>query len=304
VGAPRDCSNAAATCFEGVACDETADLCVPANPSASGTACGGDVCVDAGTCDGNGVCSGESNVDCSNLDTDCEIGVCDGTSGACVAQPRADGTVCDDADACTENNICESGVCGGDAVVCEDDNNECTAPSCDPAQGCVFENLPFGSTCSDSFCSADGTSVSAGICDGSGACTEDTTTLTSCAPYVCGVSAEGAACLSSCEADVDCAEGFVCSNAECVEPGEDMGDMGTPDMGETDMGDDMGETDMGTPDMAIDDMGADMAGPDIGPQAQGQLEGSGLACASTDARPDHALLMLLVLGIGLRLRRR
>lgn len=304
VGAPRDCSNAAATCFESVACDETADLCVPANPSASGTACGGDVCVDAGTCDGNGVCSGESNVDCSNLDTDCEIGVCDGTSGACVAQPRPDGTVCDDADACTENNICESGVCGGDAVVCEDDDNECTAPSCDPAQGCVFENLPFGSTCSDSFCSADGTSVSAGICDGSGACTEDTTTLTSCAPYVCGVSAEGAACLSSCEADVDCAEGFVCSNAECVEPGEDMGDMGTPDMGETDMGDDMGETDMGTPDMAIDDMGADMTGPDAGPQAQGQLEGSGLACASTDARPDHALLMLLVLGIGLRMRRR
>jgi MYXO-CTERM domain-containing protein len=304
VGAPRDCSNAAATCFEGVACDEAADLCVPANPSASGTACGGDVCVDAGTCDGNGVCSGESNVDCSNLDTDCEIGVCDGTSGACVAQPRPDGTVCDDADACTENNICESGVCGGDAVVCEDDDNECTAPSCDPAQGCVFEDLPFGSTCSESFCSADGTSVSAGICDGSGACTEDTTTLTSCAPYVCGVSAEGAACLSSCEADVDCAEGFVCSNAECVEPGEDMGDMGTPDMGETDMGDDMGETDMGTPDMAIDDMGADMAGPDAGPQAQGQLEGSGLACASTDARPDHALLMLLVLGIGLRIRRR
>lgn len=304
VGAPRDCSNAAATCFEGVACDEAADLCVPANPSASGTACGGDVCVDAGTCDGNGVCSGESNVDCSNLDTDCEIGVCDGTSGACVAQPRPDGTVCDDADACTENNICESGVCGGDAVVCEDDDNECTAPSCDPAQGCVFEDLPFGSTCSESFCSADGTSVSAGICDGSGACTEDTTTLTSCAPYVCGVSAEGAACLSSCEADVDCAEGFVCSNAECVEPGEDMGDMGTPDMGETDMGDDMGETDMGTPDMAIDDMGADMAGPDAGPQVQGQLEGSGLACASTDARPDHALLMLLVLGIGLRVRRR
>ncbi len=304
VGAPRDCSNAAATCFEGVACDEAADLCVPANPSASGTACGGDVCVDAGTCDGNGVCSGESNVDCSNLDTDCEIGVCDGTSGACVAQPRPDGTVCDDADACTENNICESGVCGGDAVVCEDDDNECTAPSCDPAQGCVFEDLPFGSTCSESFCSADGTSVSAGICDGSGACTEDTTTLTSCAPYVCGVSAEGAACLSSCEADVDCAEGFVCSNAECVEPGEDMGDMGTPDMGETDMGDDMGETDMGEPDMPIDDMGADMAGPDAGPQAQGQLEGSGLACASTDARPDHALLMLLVLGIGLRIRRR
>lgn len=304
VGAPRDCSNAAATCFEGVACDETADLCVPANPSASGTACGGDVCVDAGTCDGNGVCSGESNVDCSNLDTDCEIGVCDGTSGACVAQPRPDGTVCDDADACTENNICESGVCGGDAVVCEDDNNECTAPSCDPAQGCVFENLPFGSTCSESFCSADGTSVSAGICDGSGACTEDTTTLTSCAPYVCGVSAEGAACLSSCEEDVDCAEGFVCNGAECVEPGEDMGDMGTPDMGETDMGTDMGETDMGEPDMAIDDMGADMAGPDVGPQVQGQLEGSGLACASTDARPDHALLMLLVLGIGLRIRRR
>jgi len=308
LGTARDCSSAAATCFDGVACDETANLCVPANPTPAGTVCGGDACVQAGACDGAGTCSGESMVDCSNLNTACQVGSCDPSTGLCIAISRPDGTVCDDQDACTENNTCEAGACTGDPVVCQDDGNECTTVRCDVAQGCVTENTVFGTVCSATFCSADGTGIYSGICDGSGACSEDTTTFVDCAPYVCLGTGIGDNCLISCAQDLDCQAGFVCENDACVDPGQGDPD---PDMGEPDMGEDMGESDMGESDMGELDMGEpDMGEPDMGPvdmdqpdtsEILGTLEGSGCACSATSG-PDHSWLLLL--GFAALFRRR
>jgi hypothetical protein len=49
----------------------------------------------------------------------------------------AEGSACDDGNACTARDTLIEGVCRGRAVVC-DDGNEMTADECDPGSGCVF----------------------------------------------------------------------------------------------------------------------------------------------------------------------
>jgi hypothetical protein len=53
----------------------------------------------------------------------------------CTGQPN--GTLCNDNSVCTQADVCENGVCiGTDFLSCNDDN-VCTADSCDAALGCV-----------------------------------------------------------------------------------------------------------------------------------------------------------------------
>ena len=49
---------------------------------------------------------------------------------------------CSDSNACTQDDVCQSGTCKpGTAIPC-DDGNACTADSCDAAKGCQFTALP------------------------------------------------------------------------------------------------------------------------------------------------------------------
>jgi hypothetical protein len=50
-----------------------------------------------------------------------------------------DGTVCNDANACTTNDTCSVGACIGAPLDCRD-GNPCTNDSCNPATGCVNTN--------------------------------------------------------------------------------------------------------------------------------------------------------------------
>ncbi|MCU0295879.1 MAG: hypothetical protein MUD05_07470, partial [Candidatus Nanopelagicales bacterium] len=56
---------------------------------------------------------------------------------------------CDDFDACTDPDTCTDGICGGPAVDCDDDN-PCTADSCNPATGCVNTPVDPAAFCDDS----------------------------------------------------------------------------------------------------------------------------------------------------------
>lgn len=92
------------------------------------------------------------------------------TGGVCV--PIADGTVCDDGNACTQTAACQAGVCvGSDPVACNNLLRICHTSSnatCDPTTGCVFTALPNGSTCEDGVC-CNGTCCS-GCCGADGSC--------------------------------------------------------------------------------------------------------------------------------------
>ena len=92
-------------------------------------------------------------------DNQCTADFCQGEAG-CLSEPLT-GDQCDDGDACTAADACQNGVCGGEPVVCVDDN-PCTDDSCDSALGCLNEpnQLPcddedpctVNDTCSEAQC--------------------------------------------------------------------------------------------------------------------------------------------------------
>jgi hypothetical protein len=87
-------------------------------PVQNGTACNdGLACTTGESCE-SGVCEGGDALDCSALGDPCTVGACIEAAGGCVAQPRPDGTLCDDGRSDTVQDACHSGVCTGeDAAV-------------------------------------------------------------------------------------------------------------------------------------------------------------------------------------------
>ena len=87
------------------------------------------------------------NMDCSAQD-DCHgDGVCNPASGSCDFPALANGTVCDDENACTQLDSCWGGTCvGGNTISCE-----CfEGGGCDAATGeCVGTALADGASCGD-----------------------------------------------------------------------------------------------------------------------------------------------------------
>ena len=138
-------------------CDQSTGECKHVNVS-DGTACNdGNACTINDSCV-NGKCQGGAPLDCSkvkDLNTACTVGVCDPKAGGCIAQPKKDGTTCDDSNACTINDKCVNGQCRGENKVC-DDGNACTVDFCDPKTGkCVNNAMDDGTKCGDCMiCSA------------------------------------------------------------------------------------------------------------------------------------------------------
>lgn len=112
---------------DGITCDD-------ANPCTSSDECYG------------GMCAVGYSKDCSHVNTECSIGACDVTSGNCIALSRNDGMPCDDGIACTENDVCNAGVCQGVEKSCND-NNPCTIDRCHEEIGCMIQHQDYGETC-------------------------------------------------------------------------------------------------------------------------------------------------------------
>jgi len=132
-GVARDCSSAGNQCNEGI-CDEGLGQCVT-QPKDNGTVCDDtQFCTDNDTCM-DGVCTGSTR-DCSSQTDQCNNGICDEGIDQCVAQPKDNGTVCDDdmfcngADACSDGNCsihsgnpCPPLICIESFASCFDDND-------------------------------------------------------------------------------------------------------------------------------------------------------------------------------------
>jgi hypothetical protein len=60
-----------------------------------------------------------------------------------------DGDVCDDQNACTDDDVCQGGFCmAGPSVACDTSTDTgCTVTSCNPKDGCVQKVAPDGSLC-------------------------------------------------------------------------------------------------------------------------------------------------------------
>jgi hypothetical protein len=147
IGELKDCSFSPLSECNTMACNPATGACEGTpNAAKNGETCTltGDFCMVGRTCQA-GQCTGGAPKDCSSLTVGCNNGVCDPANGACVAEPVpqggqcfdgidechtgtcdanakcvaspvADGTVCNDHNACTTNDACTAGVCGGTAT--------------------------------------------------------------------------------------------------------------------------------------------------------------------------------------------
>lgn len=186
-------------CDDGNACTQldscSAGACVGAKPI---TCAAMDSCHDAGTCDPmTGACSNPekpentlcddgdrctlndrcivgscmpvSTVTCAAMDACHDAGVCDKVTGLCSNPEKPEGTVCDDGNACTVNDVCIAGGCTAGAVVdCVASDGCHDTGACDPMTGqCSNPEKPTGTPCDDNnACTANDRCVS-GVCQSS-----------------------------------------------------------------------------------------------------------------------------------------
>jgi len=148
-------------------CDTTTGFCSdPAKPD--DTACDdANACTQADSCE-LGVCSGASPVVCVAKDQCHTAGVCDTTTGFCSDPAKPDDTPCDDGNACTQADSCQSGVCtGANPVVCVAKDQCHVAGSCDTAAGlCSDPAKPDDTACDDASACTRTDSCQSGVCAG------------------------------------------------------------------------------------------------------------------------------------------
>ena len=166
-GNPVQCAGALA-CVSAGTCDPMTGVCSGA-PKPPGTACDdGLKCTTGDVCDGKGTCGG-TPVTCPGPVDACHVGgVCDATTGACVAANAKDGTPCNDGNACTQTDICQAGQCVGTRPVSCAMPAQChVAGTCNPATGmCADTIAPDGTGCDDGNSCTTGDKCVAGACVG------------------------------------------------------------------------------------------------------------------------------------------
>ncbi len=221
-------------------CDKAEGLCVNC---ASDLDCAGGKCVDH-ACQAVKTC--KSSLDCP--------AVCDQTAGVCVqckesvdcptdqacfsgtCKPilckgplcsggksflcKADGSGyeagknCDDKNACTDGDSCDTGLCKpGPAKVC-DDQNPCTTDSCDPLLGCQFKANT--AACDDLAPCTENDVCSGGACAGKPMVCEDgkVCTADACKDGNCVFVAQG----GTCDDGNACTTGDACTGGACKGP--------------------------------------------------------------------------------------
>jgi serine protease len=137
----------------------------------AGPTCSSDAdCDDGLYCNGvetcqAGVCQAGTPVDCSGLNDQCNVGVCDETSDSCVKEPANEGLACDDGLFCNVGETCQSGVCTGGTDRSCDDSNPCTTDSCDEANNnCINTPVADGTSCDDDLYCNGAETCQTGVC--------------------------------------------------------------------------------------------------------------------------------------------
>jgi hypothetical protein len=164
----------------------------------------------------------------------CEQQICDSTTYTCTnlggTWEWRTSTVCDDRDACTENEICAAGTCSGTEVACA--AGGCCVPECDLETGCytVPGTCGGGETCGaneivlPSACEGCGEEGADGICGAGGTFTCDAAIHTLCQVVSCGgvtyrcTNAGGTwawRSVAGCDDSDACTYGDVCSGGTC-----------------------------------------------------------------------------------------
>jgi hypothetical protein len=210
-----DCSHLDSPCMVGLCVDKDEGECIQV-PREDGTACDdGDLCTaDEGVCF-FGQCVADVK-DCSQAGDQCNEGVCDPQTGACVPRPINDGTTCDDGRFCTTDTTCQAGQCVGQARSCAEYVDQCNDAACSDTLGCYA--LPLtGNSCSDGLYCTTNDICQAGVCVGGP--TRDCSGLDSqCTVGTCNETTQSCAVASRPDGTV-CNDGRFCTTATACAAG-------------------------------------------------------------------------------------
>jgi hypothetical protein len=138
----------------------------PAKPD--GSPCDdGDACTQTDTCQ-SAVCTGADPVICTALDDCHNVGTCNSSTGICSNPQKPNGSACDDGDACTQTDECQSGNCvGSDPVACTPLDQCHNAGTCDSGTGvCSDPPKVDGSPCDDGDACTQTDTCQSGTCTG------------------------------------------------------------------------------------------------------------------------------------------
>jgi MYXO-CTERM domain-containing protein len=175
-------------CHTAGSCDPATGMCL--NPVvANGTPCNDNsLCTSGETCQ-TGVCTPATTVTCAAPDQCHDAATCNATTGVCDYPLKANGTNCNDSNACTQQDSCQSGVCTGmNPVTCVPSDQCHVAGTCDTSTGvCSNPAKADGTACDDGnmctvtdVCTAGACAPGAARnCDDSIACTADSCVATS-----------------------------------------------------------------------------------------------------------------------------
>ncbi len=207
-------------CHDAGTCNPSTGLC--SNPNkANGSACDdGNACTQSDTCQ-NGTCVGSNPVVCTALDSCHDIGVCNTETGVCTNPIKADGSSCNDGNACTQTDTCQSGVCSGaNPVVCAPPDQCHDAGTCNPSTGqCEYPNKTNGTSCNDGNACTQTDTCQSGVCVGSNpvVCTasDQCHDVGVCNPAngVCSNPAKSNG--TTCDDGNACTTGNTCQNGSC-----------------------------------------------------------------------------------------
>ena len=186
-----------------------------------GTACDdNNPCTQTDSCQG-GLCLGANPVVCTALDQCHDAGACDPPSGssACSNPVKANGTVCDDADKCTQTDTCQGGACvGANPVVCTALDQCHDVGACDPGTGACSNPAKANGTA----CNADNDACTPDSCQ-AGSCLAGTRKTCSAldACHVAGICDPGTgACSDPAKPDGSpCGSGGACDTSQSCQAG-------------------------------------------------------------------------------------
>ena len=162
---PVACPAATDDCHVAGTCNPSTGTCSAQTVVPDGTGCTGtDKCNQRYACQ-TGTCTGSNPVTCTASDQCHVAGTCDPTSGSCSNPAASNGTSCNDDNACTQGDACQSGTCSGTAVACAPLDACHVAGTCNPSTGsCTNPAAPDGTSCGSSGDGGASLVCSAGAC--------------------------------------------------------------------------------------------------------------------------------------------
>ena len=202
-------------------CNTATGTC--SNPAlTNGTACNdGNECTQVDSCS-SGVCTGSSPVVCTAEDQCHSVGVCAPATGVCSNPALSNGTACNDGNACTLSDSCQSGSCvGSNPVTCVAADQCHVAGVCNAASGvCSTPTAPNGTVCNDGNGCTQVDSCQLGVCAGSSpvVCTasDQCHTVGSCNPSTGTCSNPAVSNGTACNDGNACTQSDSCQSGTCV----------------------------------------------------------------------------------------